>query len=333
MFRDYPKAATNNAKRAIAIKEEDDRGCGTKVGWTRARQLADRKPISLDTVKRMASFNRHRQNSEGDPREDCGALMWLAWGGTSGINWAIRKSNENKMIEFKSVSHKIDDLDEKQGIVKAYANVYNHEDADGDISMPGSFVRTVNNNYKRIRVLKDHNSTMSLGVPLEIDAYDEYGLKTVSKFNMKKEVSRDMFTDLELMLENSLNPELSIGYNVVKRSEEDPKKITEYKLFEYSFLTGWGANMLAVAGGLKSVKEHYGIIELIKKSYELDYSDTRLKHIEALLKSISGSNQQEPPANEKDSANATLDEKAQDSINEVFSNFNIKHSIQWKLKN
>jgi len=139
MFTDYPKAATENAKRAIRIKEENDRGCGTRVGWTRARQLADRKPISLDTVRRMASFNRHRQNSGGDPKESCGALMWLAWGGNEGVDWAIRTSDANKMMKFKSNPQEIKDLDSKEGVVVAYANVYDFEDSDGDISAKGFF--------------------------------------------------------------------------------------------------------------------------------------------------------------------------------------------------
>lgn len=89
-----PKAAKNNAKRALEIKEETDSDCGTRVGWERANQLASGENLSEDTVKRMASFNRHRKNSDGNPREDCGALMWLAWGGDAGVDWAIEKSKE-----------------------------------------------------------------------------------------------------------------------------------------------------------------------------------------------------------------------------------------------
>lgn len=95
-FDDYPKAASDNAKRALAIRDEGGKtaNCGTRVGWARANQLAKREAISRDTVARMASFNRHRQNSDGDPREKCGPLMWLAWGGDEGVNWAINKMEE-----------------------------------------------------------------------------------------------------------------------------------------------------------------------------------------------------------------------------------------------
>ena len=90
-YTDYPKAASANAKRARKWKEENGSDCGTRVGWTRSAQLADRKPISRDTIARMASFKRHQQNKDVPYSEGCGGIMWDAWGGTSGIEWAIRK--------------------------------------------------------------------------------------------------------------------------------------------------------------------------------------------------------------------------------------------------
>lgn len=186
-------------------------------------------------------------------------------------------------MDFKQVSYDIKDFDEKQGVVKAYANVYGNEDSDGDISAKSSFNRTVKNNFKRIRVLKDHIPTISLGVPLDINPNDDFGLLTTTKFNLKKEVSRDMFTDIQLMKENGLNAELSIGYNVLQRDQKNKSIITEYKLHEYSFLTSWAANELATVQDVKGLKSHYGFLELLQKSYNLDYSDIRLKQIESLL--------------------------------------------------
>lgn len=189
-------------------------------------------------------------------------------------------------MEYKQLSYDIKDFDEKQGIVKAYANVYNVEDSDGDISAPNSFTKTVKENYKRIRVLKDHNSTIGLGVPLEMDANDPVGLMTTTKFNLNKEVSRDMFSDIQLMKENGLNAELSIGYEVMKRNKSNRKVIDEYKLYEYSFLTSWAANEMATVQDIKSLKSHYGIMELLTKAYDLPYSDDRLQQIETILKSL-----------------------------------------------
>ena len=189
---------------------------------------------------------------------------------------------------FKQKSIEIKDLDEK-GIVTAYANVYDFEDSDGDISAKGSFTKTVKENFKRIRVLKDHNPRITLGVPLEIKTDDSYGLLTTTQFNMQKEVSRDMFTDIKLMKENGLNAELSIGYDIVSRSKSDKRVINEYKLMEYSFLSSWAANELSIVQSVKGIKTHHGIMEIIEKAYDLDYSDPRKKQIEQILISLTKS--------------------------------------------
>ena len=97
-----------------------------------------------------------------------------------------------------------------------------------------------------------------------------------------------MFEDVKLMHENNLNAELSIGYkskcNVTKKIKSI---IKEYKVNGVFFLSSWGANQLSTVQDIKSIKSHYGIMELIEKSYNLDYSDTRLRQIETLLKSLS----------------------------------------------
>ena len=104
---------------------------------------------------------------------------------------------------------------------------------------------------------------------------------------MKKELGKDMFTDVKLMHDNGLNAELSIGYQVVNRDKKNKSLITEYKLMEYSFLSSWAANELSTVQGIKNIKGHYGILELIEKSYNLDYSDDRLRQIETILKALS----------------------------------------------
>lgn len=90
-YNDYPQAARNNAKRAIEYKKKNGSSCGTSVGWTRAGQLARGEKLSRSTIARMASFKRHQQNKDVPYSEGCGGIMWDAWGGSAGINWAISK--------------------------------------------------------------------------------------------------------------------------------------------------------------------------------------------------------------------------------------------------
>jgi hypothetical protein len=91
-YTDYPEAASNNAKRALKWADENGWGsCGEATGKARANQLANKEPISRDTIARMASFKRHQQHKDVPYSEGCGGLMWDAWGGDAGIEWAIRK--------------------------------------------------------------------------------------------------------------------------------------------------------------------------------------------------------------------------------------------------
>jgi hypothetical protein len=94
-YNDYPESAVNNAKRALKWVEENGWGdCGTQVGKIRANQLANKEPISRDTIARMASFARHLRNKDVPYSEGCGGLMVDCWGGEVGILWAQRKLKE-----------------------------------------------------------------------------------------------------------------------------------------------------------------------------------------------------------------------------------------------
>lgn len=107
-YSDYPKAASENAKVALRWADENGWGsCGTPVGKARANQLANGEPISRDTIARMAAFERHRQNSQKELGDGCGRLMWLAWGGDAGIEWAQRKLEQidkEKKFSFSVVN-------------------------------------------------------------------------------------------------------------------------------------------------------------------------------------------------------------------------------------
>jgi hypothetical protein len=116
---------------------------------------------------------------------------------------------------------------------------------------------------------------------------------------MNKDLGRDMFQDVKLMHENGLNAELSIGYKVMQRDQKNKSIISEYKLMEYSFLSSWGANELSTVQGIKNIKSTYGILELIEKAYNLDYSDTRLRQIETILKALTDKPLETNTLNEK----------------------------------
>lgn len=244
-YNDYPEAAVNNAKRAIKYKEENGSDCGTQVGWTRARQLANRENLSRDTIARMASFKRHQQWKDVPYTEGCGGLMWDAWGGTEGIEWAIRKLNviDRKMIyNYKNLDLQVKDVDKKQGIVTGYFSAFDMVDSDGDIIRKGAFSKTINEMFPkgRIKHLMNHDPSKPLGKLLELKE-DDYGLRYVSQIG-----THSLGQDFIKMVESDLIREHSIGFNDLtpesKRKGEGYNNITEVKLYEGSSLTAWGAN-------------------------------------------------------------------------------------------
>jgi hypothetical protein len=96
-FSDYPQSVSNNAKRGIELNKKVNNKCATQVGKVRAQQLADRKPVSMETIKRMYSYlSRAEVYYESGDTESCGYISYLLWGGKSAKSWAESKINQNE---------------------------------------------------------------------------------------------------------------------------------------------------------------------------------------------------------------------------------------------
>ena len=102
-FTDYPDAVKNNAKRGIDLNKKVNNKCATEVGKIRAQQLAQGKPISEETIKRMYSYLSRAEEyyDEGDTKA-CGTISYLLWGGKAGKRWAEGKLKELGEIELAS---------------------------------------------------------------------------------------------------------------------------------------------------------------------------------------------------------------------------------------
>ena len=81
---------------AISINSPGGSPVQSHLIYSYIRQLADKKNISRDTIARMASFKRHQKSKDVPYSEGCGGIMWDAWCGTSGVEWA---SNKLKQID------------------------------------------------------------------------------------------------------------------------------------------------------------------------------------------------------------------------------------------
>jgi hypothetical protein len=85
----------------------------TPVGLARANQLANRDPVSLDTVQRMVSyFARHEVDKQGATWDEQGKgwQAWHGWGGDEGRTWANQIMKENTMETKASRRHSEADM-------------------------------------------------------------------------------------------------------------------------------------------------------------------------------------------------------------------------------
>lgn len=191
--------------------------------------------------------------------------------------------NENYRIKkadiFKSAS---------DGILSGYANVYNIEDHQGDITRLGAFIKTVNENHKSMKVYKNHRSDQLVGVPIRLDADDPYGLYMEAKIIMDTQLGKDSYHEAKFMLENGFETGFSIGGWVMKRDKADKRIITEFKLEEISILTMQPANQLSMVEMVKSIQAEDELTQekfwnTITKAYDSKFSDNILKSLEQFL--------------------------------------------------
>ena len=155
-YNDYPQAASDAACKVLRWRDEhgdEVKGMG-RIGWTRANQLCSKSPISEETIARMASFARHRQNAEiseeykGTPWKDAGYVAWLGWGDTAGIEWAQRKLKsirQEMKFRFGCVQRLLNEgYGEDEARIKCYRNQYPDTEGYPDnllpLSQEGEFI-------------------------------------------------------------------------------------------------------------------------------------------------------------------------------------------------
>ena len=107
-YSDYPSGVKNNAKKGIELNKKVNNKCATDVGKIRAQQLAQGKPISKETIKRMYSYlSRAEEYFNPSDNEACGTISYYLWGGKAGLRWSKSKLKELGEIELASM--KVDD--------------------------------------------------------------------------------------------------------------------------------------------------------------------------------------------------------------------------------
>lgn len=122
------------AQRGLDWRAEYNRG-GTMVGVARARDISNRTPLTLDTVRRMVSyFARHEIDKDASgfsPGEDgypsAGRIAWALWGGDAGRSWANaiadqqEENSMNEQTEERGIDESMYPLSQRQTLQYALA--------------------------------------------------------------------------------------------------------------------------------------------------------------------------------------------------------------------
>lgn len=195
-----------------------------------------------------------------------------------------------KSLQYKT---KANDVDEK-GIVTVAVNGIGVKDSQKDISMPGSFNKTLKENIIRMRWFLNHRVEQLLGVPLS-GKEDDGNLIMAGQINLKKQMALDILEDYKLYAAHGRTLEHSIGVQAIKRDTVDPCKVLEWRMMEYSTLTGWGSNPQTFLVNIKSatVDQVKEAVDFVRDAFlQHGYSDERLKgydmELNLLLKSLNG---------------------------------------------
>lgn len=171
--------------------------------------------------------------------------------------------------------------------VKSYISTYN-VDLGNDRILPGAFTKSIQERTsqgKNIPALWQHDMDILLGHAIEITE-DEKGILVVSRLPKSHWRVKDEIIPL---LENGSLQEMSIGFIVVKYSENeeaDERVIEEGKLLEYSFVT-LAMNPEATIEGFKSIETINSLKEVEKLLKSKGFSNSEAKTLISKVKEFS----------------------------------------------
>jgi len=171
-----PADVARNAQRALdvrATKPPSQQGM-TPVGLARARQLANRDPVSLDTVQRMVSyFARHEVDKQGSTWDEQGKgwQAWFGWGGDEGRTWANQIMKENTMETKVSRRHSEADMKRIREVRRMAENIKSYMVELGDDMMDDDEAKSV----KAIELGAEFNTRQRMMVSSLVEVTHEAG--------------------------------------------------------------------------------------------------------------------------------------------------------------
>jgi hypothetical protein len=278
-----PQGAREEAERGLEWRREYGRG-GTEVGVARARDIANGRQLSIETIQRMVSyFARHEVDQEGEgwnPDEDgypsAGRIAWALWGGNPGRRWAervldqwrteqeaserparsgtgrdimnVKRINSHATFEVKAATEQ-----SPAGEVEALVSVFGNKDLVGDRVMPGAFAKSLERYAelgKAIPFVWSHqwdNPDAYIGKVVEASETDEGLFVRAELFDTANA------KHIKTLLQSGVVSEFSFAYDII---EQAPGKDGVNELRELHILeagpTLKGANPATQLVGVRS---------------------------------------------------------------------------------
>jgi len=191
------------------------------------------------------------------------------------------------LLEFKSFTGEIKDIDTKKRIVTGYLSSFiDEKDAYGDIVLKGAFNKSINERKSSIYFLNQHNWSQPHG-KFSVLTEDSKGLY----FESEALVDTSYSSDALKLYEAGIIKEHSIGYQTIVSDYDTDKKtrfLKELKLYEGSNVT-LGANPDTPFMGLKSksLKDLNDEVLLITKAMKNGtFTDDTFVLLEIALKKL-----------------------------------------------
>lgn len=190
----------------------------------------------------------------------------------------------------KTITAEIKELDDK-GLVKFYFSYFGNVDADGDITEPGAFAKTIsdwkNSSKKRIKHFKNHRWDQTPGVLQDLYE-DEKGGVAVSKLILGTQLGRDTYEEYKA----GAISEHSFGYDVIDSVQEtidgerQIRRLKELKLEEVSSLNSWGANSMTDVLDVKNEDQVIKLLEKLESLKKGDFTDSYFEKLENKIAAV-----------------------------------------------
>ena len=239
------EAMATEARRGLEWRAEYGRG-GTEVGVARARDIANRKNLSDETIGRMVSyFARHEVDKEGEgfsPGEEgypsAGRIAWALWGGDPGKSWAnsewekIQNRGGKMQIQRKNIG--LNEIELKfaaNGGFSGYASMFGGVDSYDDTIVAGAYKGVIDRIQKGDAYMpKMFVNHRSWEIPVGKWTYieeDEKGLYMEGEFT-KGNPQADM---IKAAMQHGTVDGLSIGFMIgdYEMVEKDGQKLRVIK--------------------------------------------------------------------------------------------------------